>query len=218
MTNKVVRTECTRCKLPTRHEVIFEHEVSGNTPGDEFPFRYYYQVIECRGCGDVSFRRTYETAKDWDPETGEMTVYEILYPPRTSERILMRGLEYFPPKVSAVYQETVKAINADLRILAAIGLRTLIESVCVEEGTAGDNLQESIEELAHQGFISSKQAEFLHRHRFMGNVAAHEIRAPRRNRIEIALEIAETLLKAIYVLPKLDDEFSGPTTTTTAPG
>jgi len=37
----------------------------------------------------------------------------------------------------------------------------------------------------------------------MGNVAAHEIVAPKPTELVAALDIAETLLKTIYVLPEV---------------
>ena len=56
------------------------------------------------------------------------------------------------------------------------------------------------------GLLSKKQAEFLHNHRFMGNEAAHEMVAPKPEHLVAALDIAETLLKTIYVLPKMADK------------
>lgn len=55
------------------------------------------------------------------------------------------------------------------------------------------------------GWLSQKQAETLHMHRFMGNVAAHEIQAPKPQELIAALDIAETLLKTIYILPDMAD-------------
>ena len=56
---------------------------------------------------------------------------------------------------------------------------------------------------AEMGHLSNTQANFFHKHRFMGNLAAHEIVAPKPEHLIAALDIAETLLKTIYVLPTL---------------
>jgi len=40
----------------------------------------------------------------------------------------------------------------------------------------------------------------------MGNEAAHEMVAPKPEHLVAALDIAETLLKTIYVLPEMADK------------
>jgi len=86
-------------------------------------------------------------------------------------------------------------------ILTAIGLRALIESVCREKTYNWKNLYEGIEDLSVNGILSFTQVEFLHACRFMGNSAAHEIAAPSKEQLISALDIIETLLATIYILP-----------------
>jgi hypothetical protein len=65
------------------------------------------------------------------------------------------------------------------------------------------NLEKKIDLLVNKGHLASSQADFLHLQRFMGNSAAHEIEAPDREELDAALDIAESLLKTLYVLPML---------------
>jgi len=65
-----------------------------------------------------------------------------------------------------------------------------------------------IDELASVGLLSKKQADFLHSHRFMGNEAAHEIVSPKPEHLIAALDIAETLLKTIYILPEMAEQIN----------
>jgi hypothetical protein len=131
-----------------------------------------------------------------------MEEYESLYPNRMEEREPIVGYEAFPKRTRQIYMEVLKALNTGAPLLSAIGLRALIESVCLEQQTKAKNLAGGIDELADLGFLSKKQAEFLHEHRFMGNDAAHEIKAPEPQELVAALDIAETLLKTIYILPQ----------------
>jgi len=128
---------------------------------------------------------------------------EQLYPDRTEERVPIDGSENFPGKTRRIYTEVLKALNHGAPILAAIGLRTLIESICIEQKTKSTNLAKGIDALADMGLLSKRQAEYLHTHRFMGNVAAHEIVASKPQELIAALDIAETLLKTIYILPEV---------------
>ncbi len=129
-----------------------------------------------------------------------------LYPDRTEVRKPMPGHEGFPRKTNRIYLETLKALGNQTPILAAIGLRAIVESICLEQKTKSTTLAKGIDELAAMGLLSLKEAEFLHNHRFMGNEAAHEIVAPQPQHLVAAIDIAETLLKTIYVLPGMADQ------------
>jgi hypothetical protein len=107
-----------------------------------------------------------------------------------------------------VYAEVLKGLNSGTPILAAIGLRAVIESVCNEHGIQGHNLEKRIDGLADAGMLSRAQADLLHKHRFLGNVAAHEVVAPKPTELVAALDIAETLLKTLYVLPGVADSIT----------
>ena len=167
-----------------------------------------YQIIQCRGCENVAFRWTTSSIDNIDPATGQLDPYVMLYPDPRTNRTPIPGMEHFPGKTRLAYLETLKALDSNLPLLTAIGLRTVIESICLEQKVAGHNLQARIDQLAAQGHLSNKQADFLHNHRFMGNVAAHEIDPAPLNHLAAALDIAETLLKAIYILPHLADQIA----------
>ena len=98
-------------------------------------------------------------------------------------------------------KEVLTAINEEIFLLAAIGLRTLVESACREQSDSWNNLYEGIEQLTVNGILSFTQVDFLHTCRFMGNIAAHEIVSPSKDELIAALDIGETLLKTIYILP-----------------
>lgn len=202
---KKVKVLCSTCKHATNHEVLFSNDVHDSTPDGDIEFWSSEQVIKCCGCDEVSFRKTSQCTEDFDYATGEMTLTEYLYPNRAEGRLPMEGHDSFPIKTRRIYGETIKALNQNAFILSAIGLRALIESICVEQKTKSKTLAKGIDELAQSGLLSTKQAEFLHAHRFMGNAAAHEMVAPKATELIGALDIAETLLKTIYILPELAD-------------
>ena len=65
----------------------------------------------------------------------------------------------------------------------------------------GRNLQERIDALVHAGLLGADEAKILHKIRFLGNKAAHEMSAPSEVELSAAMDIAE-LLATVYVLPK----------------
>lgn len=197
----VLKVLCRSCKHATNHDVLFIKESSGEIGDGDIQWWVTHQVLQCRGCEDITFRRNSQNTESIDPFTGQLEDYESLYPNRTDGRPPIEGHENFPMKTRRIYVETLKALNHNALILAAIGLRALIESVCLEQKTKAKTLAGGIDELALSGLLSKKQAEFLHAHRFMGNVAAHEMVSPKPTELVAALDIAETLLKTIYILP-----------------
>jgi Domain of unknown function (DUF4145) len=124
---------------------------------------------------------------DCDPETGNPIFTVKVYPHRSAEREPFEHFYLLPASIRSIYKEVIDAMNCSLPILSAIGLRTLIEAVCVHEKTEGINLEQRIDGLAKKGVLAPAQASILHSHRFLGNVAAHEIQAPESNELLIAL-------------------------------
>lgn len=181
--------------------MLFSHDGHDQSEDGEIEVWTTDQVLKCCGCDDISFRHTNKCSEDFDYETGQLEIREVLYPSRTDGRAPMHGYDEFPSKTRRIYLETLKALNQNAFVLSAIGLRALIESVCVEQKTTSRTLEKRIDELAASGLLSKKQADFLHAHRFMGNAAAHEMIAPKATELVAALDIAETLLKTIYILP-----------------
>lgn len=201
-----VKAPCGSCKKMTNHAVLAQYKTSGDVYDGDIQWWETYQIIQCLGCDDISFRDSSTCTEDYEPRTGKLIETVHLYPDRISGREPIEDYEEFPSKTKRVYLETLKALNYQTPILAAIGLRALIESICLEQKTKSKNLSKGIDELADMGLLSKKQAEFLHNHRFMGNAAAHEIVAPKPQHLVAALDIAETLLKTIYILPDMADQ------------
>ena len=128
------------------------------------------------------------------------------YPRGATERKPISDAEELPSKVRQIYKEVIGSMNAQLPVLSGIGLRALIEAICREQGISGSNLEKLIDGLATKGVLSAAQAAILHAHRFLGNVAAHEIVSAQPRELVAALEIAENVLRTIYVLPSLSKQ------------
>lgn len=195
---KSIKTRCGDCRKVTNHSILADYDYSGSNDDAGIQWWGNYQIVKCGGCGDISFRHIYDSSEDMQ-ETEERY-------PDPDARKPMDGYISFPKKTRWIYQETLKALSNDMPTLAAIGLRALIESVCKHQNATASNLKKRIDELVVIGLLTKTQADFLHQHRFMGNEAAHEMEAPDSDVLDAALDIAETVLKTIYVLPKKADK------------
>jgi hypothetical protein len=203
---------CRTCKREQKHTIVAKHAENGHEEKYDVTWWNSYEVIQCGGCDTISFRRVHSNTDLFDGETGELEESIEIYPDPTKHREPIPDSDEFPALTRRVYLETLTAISNNAPILAAIGIRAIIESVCKDLATGKNNLAKNIDALADLGHLSKAQADMLHNHRFMGNVAAHEIQPPNPSNLIAALEIAETLLRTIYVLPKMAAKLQPPTT------
>jgi hypothetical protein len=162
-----------------------------------------------------SFCREYQCSEefDYEPETGQqfLPVTRTFYPSAAAERPEMPNSQYLPAGVAGIYREALSAFGAQLPISTGFGLRAIIEAVCIDKGIDGRNLEHRIDGLAAIGLITSAAATILHSLRFMGNAAAHEMKAHSVQEIATALDIVEILLQNVYVLPKLAERLPAAT-------
>jgi hypothetical protein len=201
MNDNSILVRCKSCRRETRHSLVADAEQACE---DEHGGRqkFIYQLIRCKGCETLSCREI-RMAADRTDEKGN-PLYEVtLYPPRAAGHEWLEHIRHLPGPVERVYREILGAINAELPLLATIGLRTLIEAVCHDARVKGKNLESLIDSLADLGVLSKAQATTLYSPRLVGNAATHQITAPESAELTAALRITEAILETLYVIPKL---------------
>lgn len=194
-----ITTPCRACDRDTRHDVLADHIES------EYDYRMdtHYQIVECRGCGTKSFRKSIHWIEDaYQVDDNEWVVPEDIF---TYPRVLkghqaVPDIHLVPSIVEAIYKESLEAITAKSNVLAGIGLRATIEAICNERNVTGKSLEQRIDKLAKAGLVSANDADRLHAIRFLGNDAAHEIQAADPKSLLIALRIIENLIVSLYIL------------------
>ena len=197
-----IRIHCGECKRHTNHTVISKREVKAD-PLEDYHWGEDHYFCQCAGCDSFCYAIAEWSEDQWNPHTGEMEYSWKTFPRARSSRHPIDDTHDLPNKVRSIYLEIIGALNAQLPVLSAIGLRALIEAICKDQGVKAANLEKLIDGLATNGILSEAQAKILHSHRFLGNVAAHEIESARPKELIAALEIAEAMLRTIYVLPGL---------------
>lgn len=200
-----MRIFCHSCGKKTNHTILKEEKV-GSTEHEGYAWGNSHYFARCAGCDAFTYAIESWSEDDWDPNTGEMDSTWKTYPRGSTDRQPIDDVLELPAKVQFIYNEVVGAMNAQLPVLAGIGLRALIEAVCKDQGILGSNLEKLIDGLATNGVLSKAQADILHTHRFLGNVAAHDVTSAKPKELVAALDIAENVLKTIYVLPGLSKQ------------
>ncbi|MBU4360750.1 DUF4145 domain-containing protein [Patescibacteria group bacterium] len=203
-----IKLPCASCDNETYHKVL----TSINSKESDEYNQYFEenQIVMCQGCKKISFRSNWQYTEDIDyfddPITGEvqMTIADhiTLYPSRLAGRKELKDIHYLPSEIYGIYKETHSALCSKMPILAGMGIRALIEAVCNDKKAIGKNLEEKIDNLIQMGILTKDGAEILHSTRLLGNQAVHEVKPLDEKTLDAAMDVAEYLLKGVYILPK----------------
>ena len=200
---EIIRLGCIECKNRTNHEILRTVSQTGSEPLDPtYDIGWYqeHQILQCKGCDAVSFRKIYEDSEQVDQQ-GEPYTHVELFPDRSEGRAPMEDWHLLPHELNRVYKETISALNNKQPILAGIGIRAIIETVTKDKSAQGRNLEVRIDALVTQGVLTQDGADILHKLRVLGNAAAHEVKAHKPKELALALDVVDHLLTAVYVLP-----------------
>jgi hypothetical protein len=208
-----IRLFCNSCRRTTRHIIqqFFEN------PKDDGQI-IRWETIQCGGCGDISFygKLLLEAGVEEQDES------PIIYPPRIGRN--PRQFDGLDARLDRIYQEMIVAFNNGSYILCAGGLRTLVEGICAEqhimdgpkrnhatgeyekdrntgEVRRASSLDCKIEELAERNILTVRRARSLHGHRYLGNMALHELEVPTKETLESAITIVEHIMVDLYSIP-----------------
>jgi len=192
------KLHCNTCKGETHHDRKATHDrsyseiVNQYDPGSELEYweKYRYSFWICRGC-DSALLEIEKTSIAMDGN------WESQFYPKRAD-LLPKHFMQLSRRLAALYVEVILTFNNDARILCAIGLRSLLEGICDDKGVKGKDLFTRTDAL--KKMLPENIVEGLHEFRFMGNIAAHELQAPKRYQLRQAIEVMEDLLNFLYEL------------------
>jgi hypothetical protein len=209
--DQVHEISCTKCSGKTAHKVVSSYDLSGD--GDSIQWSIDHQIVQCQGCKTIAFRKASSSSEDWVQTSydgdGEYVIDENIYPSRVEGiKGLGEDTHYLPTNVRRIYEETLQALSNQSPVLAGIGLRALLETVCKEKNATGHDLLKKIDSLVGASVLTPASAAILHKIRTLGNKAAHEVKPHSDKQLGLAMNIVEHLLKDVYILPKqVESEF-----------
>ena len=102
-----------------------------------------------------------------------------------------------PDLLSEVYS----ALHANNRRLATMGARTLLDMAIVNSVGDVGNFPNKLEALQQKGLVGKNQREFLEAALEAGNAASHRGHCPTAQRLNDVMDIVESILHQMYVLP-----------------
>ncbi|UXN05010.1 DUF4145 domain-containing protein [Bartonella sp. HY406] len=202
MSHNIIKNYCGDCCNKTNHSILFAKE---DLHKGEYRYAESYEIVQCLGCDKKSFRKVfYDIEAEYLTFDDDWQIPEdvTIYPKAIEGHKKIDSLSELPDVVRIIYSEVINALQENSKILAGLGLRATVEAVCNDLKILGRNLEQRINKLASNGYISKTDAERLHGIRFMGNDAAHEIKTPKDATLSVALQIIEHLIASVYILDK----------------
>lgn len=163
-----------------------------------------WKIWQCQGCDTVLFEEVWEVKDYYD----KWHHFSHTYPESTrSGFVEKKCYTRLPKELDALYEEIIAGYNAKCYLLCAVGLRTLIEGICIDKGIfEGPNADgKRVKTLdgkinAIKILVPENIVEHLHSFRFLGNDAAHERVVPSKEELALAIQIIEDILNVVYEL------------------
>lgn len=181
----VIKAHCPDCGGMRSAYLRAEHVSEGSEDnGDEELYRWSdtSMILECCGCSRVFFRRDFWLMvwedDDPDPVTGELTgntkttywpAPAIREPPKW-----VNNIEAADRDLGSLLSEMYAALNNDLRVLAAIGVRTVFDHSSELLGVDPRlSFAKKLDELLNQGKVSKDEHDTMRVLVDAGSAAAH---------------------------------------------
>jgi hypothetical protein len=184
----ITQAHCSRCGHSTHHDILgVDHrEYEGGTYD-------LYEMLRCRGCNEVTMRRTSLWIEDEPP-------FVFYYPPviarRAPDWMIASSV---PAPIRALMRETYTSVENNSRRLVAMGIRAAIENVMIEKVGDQQSFKSLVDAFQKAGYLSVRQAMALDTILEAGHATIHRGWEPTNQDIATLLDIAETIIESAYL-------------------
>lgn len=198
---------CKECSKETTHSIVAAYKENGSQDcrgGNSYDWSTVNQIIQCQGCEAVSFRVSSSNSEDYEHDHDDGSIYyneTVKFYPGRSVGLKEIDSYLLPLNVQEIYQETISAIENEQNILAGIGIRALIETICKDLSAEGRDLYQKINALHEKSIVTKEGVDTLHKLRVLGNDAAHEVKKHNHQQLSLAIQIIEHMLDGTYIIP-----------------
>ncbi len=207
MTDRV-KIYCNTCKGETNHDVKSTHDQSYHEEFEDHGQRFlgYYEQTEfrfliCCGCDSATLQEKW-TCSGMHDHNGD-DIYSYNYHPKRKnlgEREAKK-FHHVDKKLNDSYKEIITAFQQGLGIVTAMGVRALLEGICVIEGiddSVAWGLAKKIEKLKDAPNIPDSIIDGLNGLKFIGDDAAHRLNATDKHTLSLSIDLLESLLTHLY--------------------
>jgi hypothetical protein len=191
------KAPCSNCRAKTSHNVL---QVERRT------FDETFELIECAGCGRVSFAHSYLVSSGSGGEWLEERWTDYYPSPKSRPQPWWLGeLRLSGPLINIDYglrgllAEIYEAVSGGQPRLALMGVRALLEQLMVVKVGDQGSFASNLKAFCDKGFISQVQYDAVSAVLDAGHATMHRMYKPTEDDLNTVLDIVEGVFAAIFV-------------------
>ncbi|WP_182915264.1 DUF4145 domain-containing protein [Rhodopseudomonas palustris] len=203
-----VRGDCPNCGPQRWANVVAAH--SKHDSDDELGLWTHtdYRILECPACEAVYFQTDFIFSEDYEHlANGDFEYqHQIEHWPHTpdagrKEPTWLEKLRALDENAYSLISSVYTALEKDLAVLAAIGVRTVFDRTSEFVGIdPGITFQEKLAELVKRGKIGSDQKDILDALTDAGSAAAHRGWRPTSEQLNTMMDAIESFVHNTFIL------------------
>lgn len=217
MPDSILKGHCPDCGPNRFADVVGHHEVKWEEDDLGIWAETQYRILKCRGCTRVYFQidDMFSEEVDYhiDPRTGKEEPYiphKISHFPAPTKRDppeWAMELDIKDSILGSLFGDIYGALNAELRVPAAIATRTAFDRASELLGVdPALSFAEKLDALTAKGKISADERKTLHVLTDAGSAAAHRGWKPKPRELETMVTIIESFLHRTIILDEAATE------------
>ncbi|WP_166415443.1 DUF4145 domain-containing protein [Cochlodiniinecator piscidefendens] len=203
-------------KCGSKHASVVKNHTESFSDSDGF-VSISYKILMCGGCGAFYFKSSEVNSEDYayvynedvDDDVLEYNKSNCYWPP---------ALKYAPPHwnfdiwlvdsiLSALIDDVYTALNNDLGVLAAIGMRTVFDRASeLLKIDPNENFKNKLALLKKAEHVTAKDVKTLGILIDAGSAAAHRGWRPSARQLDAMMTILEAFLQRAFVLNEIGEE------------
>jgi hypothetical protein len=181
----------------TRHSVAAKVERSGSDVNN-VDWTKISEILVCGGCDHTILRKSAQFS-EFQYRPGDLNPDPEYYPTPVARSEPQWAQSLDDNTLRHVLRELYVAYNSNLRYLAAVGARTVLDLVLIKHVADVGRFDQKLDKFVGGGFVSAAEREHLDVLAEVGNAAAHRGYAPTQEELGTILDILESLLHRLYI-------------------
>lgn len=214
---KIVKGHCPKCGPKINALVAGSYVRRDDEEEGSVWWQGQYRILVCRGCDSAYFETEELFSEDidhrQDPFTGHYELYyapKVTYWPSPSKRERPKWSDEIPvidDPLSDLLNDIYGALDADLRVPAAIAIRTAFDRASeLLKVDPAKSFAEKLTDLVSAGKISMDEKHSLETLTDAGSAAAHRGWRPKPKELDTMMSILESFIHRSFVLQRATNE------------
>lgn len=196
---KMTRGHCPTCAADRRAIVRGQHVEEWDYQEIGIDGSSITSILECAGCGAIYFQK-YVTSSEDNEDGPSLQHWPI--PARRKRPEWVTGFASFrlDGLLLQILKEIYAALDNDLRILAAVGMRTCLERAMTLLDIPDETFAERLKRMVVAHHIGESQRASLEILTEAGNAAAHRSWQPGHRELRVLMDVLEPFIQYAFVV------------------